>query len=80
MEKRYITPVSVERTLLIYERRFGISSVDFYEAYYSGLGSDALADIPRHHRSRWASLYRTLERMTGGGALADRIGAELEPA
>jgi hypothetical protein len=29
VEKRYITSASVERTLLAYERRFGMSTVDF---------------------------------------------------
>ena len=78
MEKRYMTVPDVERSLLAYERRFGLSSAAFYEAHYSD--EDRVAHIPRRHRSRWASLYRTLERMAGGGTLADRIERELEPA
>ena len=79
VDKRYITVASVERTLLAYERGFGMSSAIFYEAYYAA-DEERIAHIPQRHRSRWASLYRTLERMAGGSALADRIERELEPA
>lgn len=77
MEKRYITIPDVERSLLVYERHFGMSSAELYDAHYADDGR--VAHIPRRHRARWASLYRTLRRMSGG-TLAERIERELEPA
>lgn len=77
MEKLYITAEEVERALLIYERRYGIPTVEFYEQH---LASDPrLDEIPRRHRATWASLHRTLERLSAGGDLASRIERDLEP-
>ena len=77
MEKRYITAPDVERILLAFERRYGLSSPRFYEAHCA---DDASVDsVPPRRRWLWASMYRTHERLMGGGALADRIERDLEP-
>ncbi len=77
MEKRYLTPAAVERTLLSYERKFDLSTAEFYEAHL--IDAERVKEIPRRHRHLWASLHRTLERMSGGGDLAGRFEQELEP-
>jgi hypothetical protein len=79
MDKRYLTVADVERSLLVYERTFGMSSRDFYDARYEG-DEARIADVPSRHRFLWASLCRTLDRMNGGGTLAGQIERELEPA
>jgi hypothetical protein len=73
-----LTAPSVERALIVFERHYELSTADFYEAHYAD--SEVVEHIPRRHRHLWASLRRTHERMTGGGALADRLERELEPA
>jgi hypothetical protein len=79
MDKRYLTVADVERSLLVYERTFGMSSREFYAAHYDG-GDDRITNVPSRHRFLWASLCRTLDRMNGGGTLAGQIERELEPA
>jgi hypothetical protein len=78
VEKRYMTAPAVERTLLVFERKFALSTAEFYEAHYDD--APTVAHIPRRHRALWASMHRTHMRLMGGGALADRIERELEPA
>jgi hypothetical protein len=78
MEKRVITIETVDATLRSYERRFGLSTDEFYEAHYID-GDRRVAHMPRRHRSRWASMARTRDRMAGGGSVAERITREFEP-
>jgi hypothetical protein len=79
VEKRYITVPAVERALLAYERAFGMSTPEFYDAYYAD-DEERIAHIPQRHRSRWATMRRTLDRMTSDAGFADRIERELEHA
>jgi hypothetical protein len=79
VETRYLTVPDVERSLLVLERHYGLSTTEFYERYYSDRNDPRLSAIPQRHRSLWASLRRTHERMTGGGGLADRLEHELQP-
>jgi hypothetical protein len=76
-EKRYLTAASVERALLAYERTLACPPLSTASCTYAD--DERVAAIPRRHGSRWASLYRSLERMDDG-ALADRLGRELELA
>jgi len=78
VEKRYLTVGVVEHALSDYEARFGMTTAEFYECHLAD--ARRIDAIPRRHRHLWASLHRTLERMTGGGSLAGRIDRELEPA
>jgi len=55
MEKKFYNADSLERSLLVFERKFGVSSHDFYETISNG---DRIEGMPGFTRSLWASLYR----------------------
>jgi hypothetical protein len=62
MEKRYYNRESLERSLSSLERKFGMSSRDFYERVSSG---DRVEGMPNFTRSVWASFYRDFCRLSG---------------
>jgi len=66
MERRYYNASSIERTLRVFEQKYGMTSEDFYAAH---LVDDDL-HLPRSHRQSWAMFCRTWMRMTGGGFAA----------
>jgi hypothetical protein len=77
MEKRYYTATSIERVLHTYERRYEISSDEFYGAHTTD--DERLAGMPGFHRQAWAGFYRTWLRMTDTGFVA-QAERELELA
>lgn len=62
MEKLYYSQDSLERSLLGLERKFGISSHEFYERISTG---ERIERMPNFTRSVWASLYRDFCRLSG---------------
>jgi hypothetical protein len=62
MERKYYNSASLERSLLLLERRWGISSHDFYELC---INEERVEGMPRFTRSLWASLHRDFCRMRG---------------
>lgn len=77
IEKRYYNSATLERTLAVYERHYGMSSEDFYEAHLAD--APEVKAIPRHQRSSWASFVRELRELDGGD-LPGHVSRELEPA
>lgn len=62
MEKRTYNAASLERVLLSFERRYGMSSADFSQRHRA---EEALPGIPGFHRHVWASFYRDVRRLRG---------------
>jgi hypothetical protein len=62
--KHVYTAASLEHVLGLFEERFGLSTLEFYEAYESG-NVERFEHIPRFHRHVWASFYRDVRRMRG---------------
>jgi hypothetical protein len=77
MEKRYYDAASIERTLRVFERKYGLSSEEFFEAHVAD--DERVAEMPGWHRQPWASFYRTWLRLSGGG-FAAQAARELELA
>lgn len=77
MDKHYYNAASVERTLRAFERRYGMSSDEFFRAHVAD--DERVAAVPASHRQPWAGFYRTWLRMSGGG-FAARAERELELA
>jgi hypothetical protein len=59
MERYVYNAASLERLCASFERAYGMSSGEFYEAHLAG---DDL-DIPRFHRHVWASFHREARRL-----------------
>lgn len=54
---------ALEEELRVYERRYGLLTPDFYEAYMDGNDTSATAWVPDH--ANWARLYEDwLRRQT----------------
>ena len=62
MERRYYDSESISRSLSVLEKRFELSSADFYKAHQ--LDCESIAHIPHFHRNLWAGLYRTQFRLS----------------
>ena len=77
MEERYYNAASIERTLRAFERRYKMTSDDFFHAHVTD--HESIASVPGSHRQPWAGFYRTWLRMSGGG-FAARAERELELA
>jgi hypothetical protein len=77
MTKRYYTAASLERVLRAFEKGYGMSSADFFEAHIED--RDDIRDVPRFHRQAWVGFYRTWHRLSGS-SFADRVERELEIA
>jgi hypothetical protein len=76
VEKRYYSAESLERVLLDLERRFGMSSEEFYAKVTAG---ERIEDMPGFERSVWASVYRDFCRMSGDD-FASSVSRTLELA
>lgn len=76
MEKKYYSADSIERSLLHLERRFGLSSNDFYETIVRG---DRIDGMPGFTRSLWVSLYREFCRLRGD-SFSVAVERTLQPA
>jgi hypothetical protein len=72
MDKMYYDAASLERVLLAFERRYEMSSAEFYGRYSS---DDELPEISRFNQHAWASFYRDVTRLSGGdfAAGAERV-------
>lgn len=83
IEKRYYNATTLKDAVAIYEREYGMSSADFYEAHQAST-KQVLAGIPGFQRSVWAGLWQELrafdERDPDGGRLADHLCRGLQPA
>jgi len=77
MKKRSYNAASIERTLRAFERRYEMTSEDFFRAHVAD--DTSVAAVPGSHRQPWAGFYRTWLRMSGGG-FAARAERELELA
>lgn len=77
MEKRYYTAASLERVLVSFERKYGLSSDEVFQAHRSGAD---LPDIPGFHRHVWVSFYRDVRRLRGGDDFATDAERVLEIA
>ena len=64
MEKVYYNAASLERVLLAFERSYGRSSAEVFEAHAAG---DPLSDIPSFQRHVWISFYRDHRRLCEAG-------------
>ena len=62
MKKRYYDAASLERVLVSLERRYGMSSAEFYDRHRA---DEPLPGVPGFHRIVWASFYRDVKRMRG---------------
>lgn len=60
MKKRYYDAGSIARALLEFERRYGVSTTEFYESYCNGV---VFEDIPRFVQHVWGSFHRDYERL-----------------
>ncbi len=79
MEKRYYNSTSIGEVLRVFERSYGMSSEDFYEAHLTD--AEVLTGIPGSQRQAWAGFYDTWTRMRSGSrSFAEQAQRELEPA
>jgi hypothetical protein len=63
MEKNYYNAASLERVLLFFERRYGLSSDEFFEKHLAD--EPPVERVPGFHRHAWASFYRDFRRLSG---------------
>jgi hypothetical protein len=63
VEKNYYNAASIERVLVAFERRYGLTSEEFFAKH---LDDAPLVDMPGFHRHAWASFYRDFRRLSGG--------------
>jgi hypothetical protein len=61
MKKNLYDAGSLERVLVSFEERYGMTSADFYALHRS----DVSLDMPGFHRHAWASFYREVRRLRG---------------
>ena len=62
MEKRTYSANSLERVLLSFERRYEMSSAEFYGRHAA---DEPLPEISGFHRHVWASFFRDVRRLRG---------------
>jgi hypothetical protein len=68
VEKHYYNAASLERVLLSFERRYALSSDEFYAEHRQGA---LLPAVPAFHRHAWASFYRDFRRLSEGRSFAE---------
>jgi len=78
MEKSYYSAESLRRALDAFEQRYGISSVDFYDAYVD-CNASRMEHISGFHRHSWAGFYRDWRPMSGDD-FASTVERALETA
>lgn len=65
---------TLDRALLLLERRFGLSSADFFDAHRRD--DPQLHEMPQRLRQLWANLYRERRRL-GEDPLIGEVEREL---
>lgn len=65
---------TLDRALLLFERKFGRDSADFFAAHRRD--DPALKEMPQRLRQLWVNLYRERQRL-GEDALIDEVEREL---
>jgi hypothetical protein len=79
MQKQYYSAQSLDNAIQEFEREYGISSEQMYEAYMAG---DAVEGVERFTIHVWASFYEDVLRLTDGKGvqrkpIMDRVGRAL---
>lgn len=59
---------SLSQALNLLEKRYEISSKEFYESHK--IDGPAAAKVPGFHRHLWASFYQDVQRMSGSSFVA----------
>jgi hypothetical protein len=79
MQKQYYSAQSLDNAIQEFEREYGVSSEQMYEAYMAG---DAVEGVERFTMHVWASFYEDVLRLTNGEGvqrkpIMDRVGRAL---